>query len=356
MDRSFHRFNALFLALVTLLSVSDSEAFVSSIHGFQSGENLHRNPSTQLQALPCPLPSLLAGSIAGAIGVGVAFPLDTIKTKAQILAIQETEEVSTSTLTVDPNGRLMLQPTIESNNLFDVIEYIWKMEGIAGFFGGVQTSMIGQAIIKAVVFAVNAYMLDFCRDYHVMDGNQAGQLLLAAATAGFVTSFLAAPVDRIKVLMQAGGHSYQGQESMALTAVLDAEGWKGLMSRGLGATMMREIPAYTMYFSIYGGLSSWTPAAEFLGPAWVPPIFGAIAGCACWIPIYPIDVIKTVLQNTDGDKPQMSILQVTAELYRNNGAGVFWEGIEARLLRQAINHGVTFTLYDSLLNNVFLKI
>jgi len=31
------------------------------------------------------LASLLAGSIAGAIGVGVAFPLDTLKTKSQVL-------------------------------------------------------------------------------------------------------------------------------------------------------------------------------------------------------------------------------------------------------------------------------
>jgi hypothetical protein len=58
--------------------------------------------------------SILAGSVAGAIGVGVAFPLDTLKTKAQVIG-----------------GGSMLQ----------TIAKVYRQEGIAGFFGGVKGMM-----------------------------------------------------------------------------------------------------------------------------------------------------------------------------------------------------------------------
>jgi solute carrier family 25 carnitine/acylcarnitine transporter 20/29 len=52
----------------------------------------------------------LAGSVAGAIGVGVAFPLDTLKTKAQVLGP-------------------------ETNGMVQTVKLIWNTEGMAGFFG-----------------------------------------------------------------------------------------------------------------------------------------------------------------------------------------------------------------------------
>jgi hypothetical protein len=57
------------------------------------------------------LASLLAGSVAGAIGVGVAFPLDTLKTKAQVLGPKKT------------------------SGMLQTVHLIWNTEGLAGFFG-----------------------------------------------------------------------------------------------------------------------------------------------------------------------------------------------------------------------------
>lgn len=315
--------------------------------------------STQLNVLPCPLPALFAGSIAGAVGVGVAFPLDTVKTRAQVMATER--KPSQDFIVVDPaSGTMSLPPPQPvGNSMAEVADYILKTEGVGGFFGGVQTSMVGQAIIKAVVFAVNAYMLEYLQTVNMFDGNTHLQLLYAAATAGFITSFLAAPVDRIKVLMQAGGSTYEGREDQAFQAVLKTEGWKGLLGRGLFCTMLREVPAYSLYFGVYGALMNWSAMADQLGPA-APMLFGATAGCACWLPIYPIDVVKTFIQNTEGgDKDHghdMSLIQVASELHQDHGIGVFWDGLAPRLLRQAVNHATTFALYEALLNDVFLKI
>jgi hypothetical protein len=60
--------------------------------------------------------SLLAGSIGGAIGVGVSYPFDTISTKTQVTIGNNAS--STSTLA----GKIIR---------------IFKEEGIGGFFEGV---------------------------------------------------------------------------------------------------------------------------------------------------------------------------------------------------------------------------
>ena len=66
--------------------------------------------STQVSLVGPAAASVLAGSIAGAVGVGVAFPLDTLKTKAQVLGP-------------------------EANGMIQTIQLIWNSEGLAGFFG-----------------------------------------------------------------------------------------------------------------------------------------------------------------------------------------------------------------------------
>jgi Mitochondrial carrier protein len=353
---------------------------------------------TSLHVIPAAAATMLAGSIAGALGVGVAYPLDTIKTKSQVLAVSQTEmttktaaavlelktmeddlqdtilgslsSMSSSTqpplvdfgdLTLDSSSTsasvvaAMTIPVPKAGaSMTQVAQYIYQTSGIPGFFAGVQTSMMGQAIIKAVVFAVNAAVLQYSQEHHLFGDDVALQLLSAAALAGFVTSFLAAPVDRIKVLMQCADHEcYQGDETQCMDAVLQQEGWKGLLGRGLGCTMLREIPAYSLYFGVYGGLQAYcTDLSAFLGPSLTPALYGAAAGMACWLPIYPIDVIRTVALNTEGnddDTNNQSPWDMAVNLYQTAGLEAFYDGLGARLLRQAVNHAVTFSVYESLM-------
>ena len=60
--------------------------------------------------------SLFAGSIGGAIGVGVSYPFDTLSTKAQVSTGKGNEK---------------------QLNLMKSIARIWKNDGIRGFFEGV---------------------------------------------------------------------------------------------------------------------------------------------------------------------------------------------------------------------------
>lgn len=312
--------------------------------------------NTQLRMDPTAA-SLIAGSVAGAVGVGVAFPLDTIKTKQQIISsdIEKRRRISVSLPSSSGSATVVAAPLLPDSgadvSMMDVAKELWETQGLPGFFGGVQTSMIGQAIIKSVAFCVNTFMLSLLSTS--TDLSEPKSLIAAAATAGFVTAFLAVPCDRVKVLMQAGHQCTLECDSEwdCLQAVLRAEGWQGLLSKGLGPTLLREVPAYTVYFATYGMLLSQVQGMIPLPSFWC----GAMAGALCVVPSYPADVVKTIVQNSRAGDYQSSITtwQVIDDLSQQ-GMGAFWEGLTPRMLRASVNHAVTFLVFDVMVKQLNL--
>jgi hypothetical protein len=149
--------------------------------------------------------------------------------------------------------------------------------------------------------------------------------------------------ERVKVMMQAQQNSVYANELECIKAVLENEGWTGLFSRGLGPTLLREVPSYAIYFVVYRVLMQ-TAIAGSLGSV-APLVCGAMSGCACWIPVYPIDVVKTLVQNTEGGGSS-SAMDVAVKLYNDEGIGAFFNGLTPKMLRASVNHAVTFWVYD----------
>lgn len=298
-------------------------------HAWVHNVGYHSRGNVCVSALPTGVASLLAGSVAGAIGVGVAYPLDTLKTKAQLMIPSE-----------ENSSRAAAVYRRRPPSTFDVAVHVFKKEGLPGFFSGVKTMMVGQALIKSVAFGVNAMTLE------ALPQGSTSSLILAACFAGFVTSFLVVPFERTKVMMQAQGQDlYQNNEINCIKAVLETDGFKGLMLRGLGLTLAREIPSYGIYFAVYGLLKEWGPFDFALAPL----LYGALSGCASWVPVYPIDVVKTIIQSTEGDRI-VDVWETTETLYKREGINGFWNGITPKMLRAAINHSVTFFTYDFITN------
>ena len=95
--------------------------------------------------------SILAGFIAGAAGVGVAFPLDTLKTKSQVLgAAQVSDNISGGAVAIETGD------VVNKMNMFELIGLIYKLEGISGFYGGVKGMMVGQGAF-VLFFSCTSY-------------------------------------------------------------------------------------------------------------------------------------------------------------------------------------------------------
>jgi hypothetical protein len=157
-------------------------------------------------------------------------------------------------------------------------------------------------------------------------------------------------------MMQAlENNSLYVNELDCIKAVLQSEGWVGLLTRGFGPTLAIALPANAIYFLVYGLLMQ-TAMKDSIG-IWASVVAGAAAGMACWIPIYPIDVIKTRMQNTKGGKADtisgglsVSAWDIAIIMYSTEGIGSFFRGIELQLFRAAVSNGVTFWIYDLIMN------
>ena len=67
---------------------------------------------------------------------------------------------------------------------------------------------------------------------------------------------------------------------------------------------------------------------------------------ASWVPVYPVDVVKTQMQRGTGAGDGMSAVGVAKELYRKGGIYVFFDGLTPKLIRAVVNHSVTFFVFE----------
>ena len=132
--------------------------------------------------------------------------------------------------------------------------------------------------------------------------------------------------------------------------MLNTEGIAGLMGRGLNPTIAREVPSYVIYFVVYGLLMGTQPFIWM--DRFAPLVAGALSGMACWVPVYPIDVVKTLVQNTEGDEENVGTFEVAKQLYEEGGISAFFDGLTPKMLRAAVNHAVTFWMYEMVMSSI----
>ena len=112
--------------------------------------------------------------------------------------------------------------------------------------------------------------------------------------AGGVQSFVCGPIELIKTHCQVSGVGSKVQKSEMSVAreIYRKQGLRGF-SKGLGLTLVREIPSFGAYFWAYNTFHSYAIAQFPDFPILVTMFAGGSAGVACWCVSYPSDVLKT---------------------------------------------------------------
>ena len=203
--------------------------------------------------------------------------------------------------------------------------------------------MLGQAAIKGVVFFVYEWAKAYCAATALGDSSLA--LILSACLSGAVGSLVVTPVERIKCIMQATEAGTYAGPVACTQQVLRTDGVQGLLFRGLGATLLREVPAYGFYFVSYDVAKDFLLDGSLVSPSLVPLLGGAVAGAMAWIPVYPVDVIKTNIQVQDGAGGDAGFVG-TARLLWDSCHGILGRH-QPKAARAVVNHAVTF--YSSIL-------
>jgi len=316
-----------------------SETLFSSIY---INDALRRN-----KAVVCALSASYISTFAG-------YPLDSLKSRLQ----------TTKTPISVPRIALL----------------VYREEGIIGFYRGLWIPLMTISFVRAASFTIYTRTKEFFRDHHLIDHSKlSGSAAvggIGGAMAGSLISFGSAPFELVKVRRQLE-YTIAEKKGIKLVkppstagAVRDIFRMGGIFGlyTGFYLHFLRDTAGTALYFLEYDGMRhllgrhpsgeqgptpSWLPIHASL----VPFVCGSLSGVTSWALIYPLDVVKTKVQQR----------ALAGELYRSPGetlhrlirgpdpqnpkpliAGIarIYRGLGVSALRSVTTHGLLWTLFD----------
>ncbi|KAJ8002468.1 hypothetical protein DPEC_G00159230 [Dallia pectoralis] len=285
---------------------------------------------------------LINGGIAGLIGVSCVFPIDLAKTRLQN----------------QQNGSRLY--TSMSDCLIKTI----RSEGYFGMYRGSAVNLTLVTPEKAIKLAAN----DFFRQHLSKDGQKLTLIreMLAGCGAGTCQVIVTTPMEMLKIQLQDAGRVEAQRrlmpETVATGAVptksptalqitrdlLKEKGIRGLY-KGLGATLLRDVPFSIIYFPLFANLNDLGKKGED-GPApfYVSFLSGCAAGSTAAVAVNPVDVIKTRIQSLNRAAAEDTYSGVTdciRKILKNEGPSAFLKGAYCRALVIAPLFGIAQVIY-----------
>ncbi|RCI02337.1 Fe(2+) transporter [Rhizopus stolonifer] len=259
----------------------------------------------------------LAGALAGIAEHCAMYPVDSIKTRMQV--ISTTPGVITQT---SATARMM---------------NLWK---------GVNSVVLGAGPAHALHFAT----YEFCKEYFGANSTL-GHHPLASAAAGACATIahdtLMTPFDVVKQRMQLKDSVYRSVRECART-VYTKEGIKAFYI-SLPTTLVMSVPFQSIQFATYEFFRK-TLGSEHYDPK-THIIAGALAGAIASSITTPMDVIKTLLQ-TRGTSHDARIRNVTgfreasAIIMERYGIQGFFRGFRPRVLTHMPSTAISWSVYE----------
>lgn len=180
---------------------------------------------------------------------------------------------------------------------------------------------------------------------------------LGGVGTGALQSLLLSPVELVKIRLQIHNRE-SGQKGPLSVAknIWRKEGLRGIY-RGLGITVMRDVPSHGFYFWTYEYMREQLhPGCRKSGQESLNTMLvsGGLAGVASWICCYPFDVVKTRLQaQTLSSLKYKGIFDCFKKSVREEGYLVLWRGLGTAVTRAFVVNGAIFSAYEITLRVLF---
>ncbi|KAG5273769.1 hypothetical protein AALO_G00155290 [Alosa alosa] len=285
---------------------------------------------------------LINGGIAGIVGVTCVFPIDLAKTRLQN----------------QQNGSRLY--TSMSDCLIKTI----RSEGYFGMYRGAAVNLTLVTPEKAIKLAAN----DFFRHHLTKDGKLTlVKEMLAGCGAGTCQVIVTTPMEMLKIQLQDAGRIAAQRKLMPETVapggpvevksptamqitreLLRSKGIAGLY-KGLGATLLRDVPFSMVYFPLFANLNDLGKrGVEGPAPFYVSFVSGCIAGSTAAVAVNPVDVVKTRLQSLSRGSQEdtySGVSDCVSKILRNEGPGAFLKGAYCRALVIAPLFGIAQVVY-----------
>lgn len=205
---------------------------------------------------------------------------------------------------------------------------------------GMASPLVGIGAVNALLFAANSAIKKSMQEYP-------GQVLsldkiaLAGAGAGIVNSILASPVELLKIKLQAqyghsgGAHRYFTGPIDCAKYLIQKDGVANGLFRGMYATILREIPAYAGFYTGFEATKRLLVKDQAREATVLQlMISGAVGGMAYWLTSYPLDVVKSVVQNQVVPPRGLYITSTMQQIVAREGAKGLVAGLGPAVIRR----------------------
>ncbi|XP_034144303.1 mitochondrial glutamate carrier 1 isoform X2 [Esox lucius] len=236
-----------------------------------------------------------------------------------------------------------------------------------GYFGMYRGSAVNLTLVtpeKAIKLAAN----DFFRQYLSKDGQKLTLVkeMLAGCGAGTCQVIVTTPMEMLKIQLQDAGRVEAQRRLMPETVATGAvpaksptalqltrellkdKGIAGLY-KGLGATLLRDVPFSIIYFPLFANLNNLGKrGVEGPAPFYVSFLSGCLAGSTAAVAVNPVDVIKTRIQSMNragAEDTYSGVTDCISKILKNEGPTAFLKGAYCRALVIAPLFGIAQVVY-----------
>ncbi|OBZ88360.1 Mitochondrial substrate carrier family protein S [Choanephora cucurbitarum] len=271
----------------------------------------------------------IAGNFGGMAQVIVGQPLDTIKVRLQL-----------------DEGKF--------KGAWDCTVQTVRKEGFLALYKGMASPLIGIGAVNALLFAANSSIKSRLQK-RPDELLSLDKIAIAGAGAGLINSILASPVELLKIKMQAqfgsraahdGKRFFSGPFDCA-RYLIQRDGMAHGLFRGLWATIVREIPAYAGFYSGFEVTKRYlTNNNQMEASVMQLMTSGAAGGVSYWVCCYPLDVVKSIVQNQEKPPRGLYVTSLLRKVYSRDGLAGLYRGFTTSVLRSIPAAGATFTAYE----------
>ncbi|KAH8824000.1 mitochondrial carrier domain-containing protein [Flagelloscypha sp. PMI_526] len=283
--------------------------------------------TTEKKPLPF-IANFAAGAFAGITEILTFYPLDVVKTRAQ-LATGKAE-----------------------HGLVGTMRQIIKTEGVGRLYRGLVPPLLMEAPKRAVKFAANDF---WGKTYLGLTGEKKmtqNLSIVTGCTAGATESFVVVPFELVKIKLQDKTSTFKGPMDV-VKQIIQKEGVLGLYA-GMESTMWRHFwwngGFFGVIFTVRGQLPKAETQKQQLLNNFISGSFGGFAGTVLNT---PFDVVKSRIQGYNkvpGVVPKYNwTYPALVTIFREEGPAALYKGFVPKVLRLAPGGGVLLLVVEATL-------
>uniref|UniRef100_A0A1I8A2Y2 Citrate transport protein n=1 Tax=Steinernema glaseri TaxID=37863 RepID=A0A1I8A2Y2_9BILA len=279
---------------------------------------------------------IIIGGITGGIEICITFPTEYVKTQLQL----------------DERSK---HPKFKGPG--DCVVQTFRSHGFRGFYRGLSVLLYGSIPKSSFRFGTFEFLKSKAADER---GNLTPLMRLACGLGAGLSEavFAVTPMETVKVKFihdqTLAQPRYRGFVH-GLGTIVKTDGLKGLY-QGVTATMAKQGSNQAIRFFVMETLKDWYRGGDndVIISKPITGLMGAFAGACSVYGNTPIDVVKTRMQGLEAKKYKNTV-DCAVQIWKHEGFFAFYKGTVPRLSRVCIDVGITFMIYDSiveLLNKV----